>query len=135
MYLLYVDESGDPGLTGSQFLILGAAAIFEGKWLPLERDLHNLIDHYFPAPPKPSEIHLADLRKGRNEFRALTPIQRRNLLNEFCDLALNLLPTEFVLFAVIADKHHWFANNAGRTGDDLYAEMFEDLSSRFDVFQ
>ena len=25
MYLLYVDESGDPGLAGSQFLILGAA--------------------------------------------------------------------------------------------------------------
>lgn len=134
MYLLYVDESGDPGPAGSHFLILGASAIFEGKWLPLERDLRSLIDHYFPAPPKPSEIHLAELRKGKNEFRTLTKIQRNHLLNDFCALARNLLATEFVMFSVIADKHHWFANNVGKTGDDLYAEMFEDLSSRFDLF-
>lgn len=38
------------------------------------------------------------------------------------------------MFAVVADKHHWFANNSGKTGDDLYAVMFEDLSSRFDLF-
>ena len=134
IYLLYVDESGDPGPTGSQFLILGAAAIFEGKWLALERDLRALIDRYFPAPPKPSEIHLADLRKGRNEFRVLTAVQRSSLLNDFCQLALNLLATEFVMFSVIADKPHWFATHPGKGGDDLYAEMFEDLSSRFDLF-
>lgn len=115
-------------------MILGASAIFEGKWLPLERDLRHLIDAYFPVGPKPTEIHLAELRKGRNAFRALTPVQRNNLLNDFCTLALNLLATEFVMFSVIADKHHWFANNPGKTGDDLYAEMFEDLSSRFDLF-
>ena len=69
MYLLYVDESGDPGRNGSPYLILGAVALFEGKWLPLERDVRLLIDHYFPAPPRPSEIHLADLRKGKKEFR------------------------------------------------------------------
>lgn len=134
MYLLYVDESGDPGTAGSSFLVLGAAAVFEGKWQPLERDLRDLIDRYFPAPPRPSEIHVADLRKGRKEFRTLAPIQRRQLLNDFCALALNLLPTELVMFTVISDKAHWFANNPGKTGDDLYAEMFEDLSSRFDLF-
>jgi hypothetical protein len=134
MYLLYVDESGDPGPSGSHFLILGAAAIYEGKWLPLERDLRALIDRYFPVPPKPTEIHLADLRKGKKEFRSLTPARRQQLLNDFCGLALNLLSTELVMFSVIADKPHWFAANPGKTGDDLYAELFEDLSSRFDLF-
>lgn len=134
MYLLYVDESGDPGPAGSPYLILGGAALFEGKWLPLERDLRNLIDRYFPAPPKPTEIHLADLRKGKKEFRGLTAARRGALLNDFCGLALNLLSTELVMFAVIADKVHWFANNPGKTGDDLYAELFESLSSRFDLF-
>jgi hypothetical protein len=52
-YLLYVDESGDPGISGSSHLILAGAALFEGKWLPLEKDLRLLIDTYFPAPPKP----------------------------------------------------------------------------------
>lgn len=134
MYLLYVDESGDPGSAGSPFLILGAAAIFEGKWLPLEADLRALIDRYFPAPPKPTEIHLADLRKGTKEFRSLTPARRSDLVNDFCGMARSLLSTELVMFAVVADKRYWFANNPGKTGDDLYAAMFEDLSSRFDLF-
>jgi hypothetical protein len=38
------------------------------------------------------------------------------------------------MFTVIADKPHWFASNPSKTGDDLYAEMFEHLSSRFDLF-
>ncbi len=134
MYLLYVDESGDPGVAGSPFLILGAAALFEGKWLSLERDLRALIDRYFTAPPKPTEIHLADLRKGKKEFRVLTAARRQQLLADFCSLARSLLATELTMFGVITDKAYWFANNVGKTGDDLYAEMFEDLSSRFDLF-
>ena len=134
MYLLYVDESGDPGVAGSRFLILGAAAVFEGKWLPVEREIRTLIDRYFPAGPKPLEIHLSDLRKGKKGFRRLTRTQRDSLVNDFCQLALGLLSTELVMFAVIADKPTWFANNPTKTGDDLYAEMFEDLSSRFDLF-
>jgi hypothetical protein len=134
MYLLYVDESGDPGPAGSRFLVLGAAALFEGKWLHVERDLRLLIDRYFPSGPQPSEIHLSELRKGKREFRLLTSMQRNSLIDDFCQLALNLLSTELVMFAVIADKPHWFTNNPGKTGDDLYVEMFEDLSSRFDLF-
>jgi len=134
MYLLYVDESGDPGPAGSQFLILGGAALFEGKWLSVERELRLLIDKYFPAGPKPSEIHLSELRRGKREFRRLTIGQRSTLLNEFCQIAANLLSTELVMFSVIADKPDWFEKNPGKSGDDLYAEMFEDLSSRFDLF-
>ena len=134
MYLLYVDESGDPGPSGSPFLILGAAALFEGKWLALERDLRHLIDRYFPVPPKPTEIHLAELRKGRGPFRVLTNVQRQALLTDFCQLALSLLPTELTMFTVIADKAHWFGSNPGRNGDDLYAEIFEHMSSRFDLY-
>jgi hypothetical protein len=134
MYLLYVDESGDPGPAGSRFLILGAAALFEGKWLPVERELRLLIDRYFPVGPKPKEIHLSELRKGKKEFRLLTAVQRNSLLSEFCQIAVDLLSTELVMFSVIADKPDWFARHPGRSGDDLYAEMFEDLSSRFDLF-
>jgi hypothetical protein len=134
MYLLYVDESGDPGRSGFRYLVLGAAAVFEGKWLPVESEIRSLLERYFPSGARPLEIHMSELRKGKKEFRHLTPAQRNSLIADFCTLALNLLPTELVMFAVIADKPHWFANNPGKTGDDLYAEMFEDLSSRFDLF-
>jgi hypothetical protein len=134
LYLLYVDESGDPGAGGSPYLILGGAALFEGKWSPLESDLRALLDRYFPTPPQPTEIHLAELRKGKGPFRTLSSADRFRLLTDFCSVACGMLPTELVMFGVIADKAHWFTNNPGKTGDDLYADMFEDLSSRFDLF-
>ena len=58
MYLCYVDESGDPGPKGSSHLVLTGAAVFEGKWSYLRQDLERLIARYWPAPPRPSEIHL-----------------------------------------------------------------------------
>jgi hypothetical protein len=77
---------------------------------------------------------MSELRKGRSLYRSLTPAQRTSLVQDFCVLALGLFSTELVMFSVIADKPFWFANHPGKTGDDLYAELFEDLSSRFDLF-
>lgn len=134
MYLLYVDESGDPGPHGSDYLLLGAAALFEGKWLHIEQEIRSLIHQYFPATPRPDEIHFAPLRQGKPPFRSLTPAQRVDLIRDFCSLVTGLLSTEIALFTVIADKRWWFANNTGKSGDDLYAELFERLSSRFDLF-
>ena len=42
MYILYVDESGDCAPLGSSHLILGAAALFEGKWASLEQESPGL---------------------------------------------------------------------------------------------
>ena len=137
MYLLYVDESGDggdPATHGSAFLILGAAAIFEGKWSHVESDLRTLIERYFPGPPRPTEIHLADLRSGKKAYRRLMKAQRVALTNDVCNLALNLLSTELTMFTVIADKKYWYGLNPGKTFEDLYATLFEDLSSRFDLY-
>src|SRR5437763_12411542 len=38
------------------------------------------------------------------------------------------------MFTVIADKQHWYGLNPGKNFEDLYAAMFEDLSSRFDLY-
>lgn len=61
MYLLYVDESGDPGPNGSDFLLLGAAALFEGKWRHVDQEIRNLLDRYFTSLPRPDELHFAPL--------------------------------------------------------------------------
>ncbi|HEY2910629.1 MAG TPA: DUF3800 domain-containing protein [Gemmataceae bacterium] len=137
MYLLYVDESGDPGdpsTNGSQFLVLGAASLFEGKWIHLERELRSLIAKFFPNPPKPSEIHLTELRSGKRAYRRLTKRQREEMVGELCRMALDLLPTELTMFTIIADKRFWYSQNPGKTFEDLYSAMFEDLSSRFDLY-
>ncbi len=134
MYLCYVDESGDPGPRGSSHLVLTGAALFEGKWMALRQQLEFLIAKYWPAVPRPHEIHLAELRQGKGAFRSLTIPQRNQLESELCAIAAGLLSTELRVFTVIADKATWFARNPGKTGDDLYVELFEYLSSRFDLF-
>uniref|UniRef100_A0A7C4QPN1 DUF3800 domain-containing protein n=1 Tax=Schlesneria paludicola TaxID=360056 RepID=A0A7C4QPN1_9PLAN len=134
MYILYVDESGDPGLRGSRFLLLAGAAIFEGKWAYIDRDIRDLIDRYFPVGPQPREIHWSELRSGKGLFGRLSHDQRSLLADEFCALVSGLLHTEIRFFSVIADKPWWFAAHPGKSGDDLYLELFEDLCQRFDFF-
>ena len=84
MNLLYVDESGDTGKTGTDHLVLGAAALFEGKWRHLRGALAGLLSKYYPDPAKrPAEVHCAHLRSGKGLFGALAPAERVNL---FADL-------------------------------------------------
>jgi hypothetical protein len=134
VYLCYVDESGDPGPRGSSHLVLTGAAVFEGKWSYLQQDLERLVAKYWPTPPRPTEIHLAEMRARQGAFRRLLPAQRVALEADLCGLANALLSSELRVFTVVADKAWWFARNAGKTGDDLYVELFEQLSSRFDLF-
>lgn len=134
MYLSYVDESGDTGINGSRHLLLGAAALFEGRWSYAQRDVQNLLQRYFPAPPRPREIHCTDVRGGREAFAPLPRTQRVALLDDFCSLASNMLDVELRMFTVIFDKAAWRTRNPGKTGDDLYLEAFENLVSRIDLF-
>ncbi|MBI2377753.1 MAG: DUF3800 domain-containing protein [Deltaproteobacteria bacterium] len=136
MYLRYVDESGDPGLAGkgSRHLLLGAALLFEGRWAYAKNDIDALITKFFPALPRPPELHCTEIRRGRNEFSKLTPAQRAHLLDEFCQLASAMLDVEFRMFTVIYDKAWWAARSPGAKGNDLYVEAFENLVSRVDLF-
>jgi hypothetical protein len=134
VYLCYVDESGDTGPRGSRHLLLGAAALFEGRWSYVSNDFDNLISHYFPAPPRPREIHCADVRGGRDEFAPLSRQQRQDLLADACRIVTGMLETEVRLFTVIVDKGDWFARNGTRPHEEMYLDAFEELVSRFDLY-
>ncbi len=134
MYLCYVDESGDPGPKGSTHLVLTGAALFEGKWRHLREDLDRITAVYWPVPPRPTEFHLNELQGGKGAFRSLTPVDRERLKLDLCQVATRLLDSELRVFTVIADKSEWFSANPAKTGDDLYLDLFEQLSSRFDLF-
>ena len=136
MYLCYVDESGDTGQGRgcSRHLLLGAAALFEGRWSYVQKDFEDLLTHWFPIPPRPREIHSSDVRAGRNEFAALQRPQRQALLSDAYRIVTSLLDTEVRLFTIVVDKADWFARHPRKTGEDLYEHAFEDLVSRFDLF-
>jgi hypothetical protein len=135
VYLLYVDESGDTGVRGSSHLILAGAALFDGKWRRVRGDLGAILEKHFPsAADRPREFHASEVRKGRGPYSRLEPAQRDGLTTDVCALVTGLKQSEVCLFAIIVDKAWWFARNPGKTGDDLYVEMFENLVSRFDFF-
>lgn len=135
MYLLYVDESGDSGRRGSKHLLLGGAALFEGKWRSVQSELAVMLERYFPnVADRPRELHCTDIRRGRSAYSQLTPRDRQALLDDACGMVNALGPTEVALFTVVFDKAWWFSRNAGKSGDDLYLELFENLVARFDLF-
>lgn len=135
MYLLYVDESGDSGRKGSRHLLLGAAALFEGKWRAVKTDLEHLLEKYFPdLADRPAELHCTDVRRGRGPYSKLSKEDRSALLQDACALLKGLAGNEIALFTVVCDKQWWFKRNPGKSADDLYLELFENLVSRFDMF-
>lgn len=134
MYLCYVDESGDTGLTGSKHLLLGAALLFEGRWAYAKADLDSLVTRYFPTPPRPTEIHCTEVRRGRGLYSHLTQPQREALFTDFCAVATGMLDIELRLFTIVYDKAWWRSQNAGKSGQDLYVEAFENLVARIDLF-
>ncbi len=67
-------------------------------------------------------------------FRDLSETRRREVEQRWCSVVAGLHETELTVFTVIADKRSWFQQNPTRTGDELYLDLFEDLSSRFDLF-
>jgi hypothetical protein len=86
------------------------------------------------ALDRPRELHAAEVRKARGAYGLLTQDQRADLLKEACGLLTSPKQNEVCLFSIVVDKKWWFVQNPGRTGDELYIEMFEDLVARFDYY-
>jgi hypothetical protein len=121
--------------SGSRHLLLGAAALFEGKWRRLKTDIESLLARYFPnAADRPPEIHCSDVRRGRNQHSKLDRPQRARLLQDACAIVAGLGEKEVTLFTVVYDKKWWWHRNPGKSGDDLYQAAFENLISRFDYY-
>lgn len=135
MYLCYLDASGDSGERGTEYLVLSGAALFEGVWAHLQGDITNLLATAPARKGMPArELHAVDIRGRTNAFRGLTKEQSERLLRGFCAITKRYLPNELRFISAFAHKPTWFAAHRGRSGDDLYAELFEQLASRFDLF-
>ena len=106
MYICYLDESGDPGVRGSEYLLLGAAALFEGRWRYMREDIDRLIQkHFTTSTVRPAEIHMVELRQGKGNFRGLSRIQREAIETDLCNIALDNLPAEMKFFTAVSYTH------------------------------
>ena len=93
MHLIYLDESGQTGAnlrdTAQPVFVLGALVVPETVWLNLEKDLHGVIEKYFPTPrPEPFEIHATEISNPRDQFfRGFAIKQRLAFRDEWFEVA------------------------------------------------
>ena len=135
MYLCYVDESGNPTLKDqSQHLVLGATAVFEGRWRYLKADLTHLLQSYFPEGEAPPEIHCKEVRFGRGIYARFSLEERIGILRDFGRIIDSYYPHELRLFTVIVEKARWVEQHPNSDVQQMYVDAFEQLVSRIDLF-
>jgi hypothetical protein len=132
MHLLYVDESGDGGLTSgsSRHLILCGVAMHEGQWRALTRRLDQIQATNFPTAGSFLEFHASEMRTGARSFRGLPRPARNKSIQEVYETIATA--NGLTLFAAVIDKPAFNTKYQGKV--DAYRGGFEGLSTMFNFF-
>jgi hypothetical protein len=104
MYILYLDESGDPNSWQDQknFVIAGVA-VYEGQIETIGEKLRAIQQKYFPNISVPIEFHATDIRNGKGAFRDFHPIVREKILEDICGVITdNRYPSLIIFGAVLS---------------------------------
>lgn len=128
MYLLYVDESGDPTNPSDKHFVLGGIAVFERQIYHLTAAVDELQRQYFPTVIDPIEFHASDIYRHNKEPWHSLPREKCNEIVESIYRVISESHTlGVVLFAVVIDRG--FQSVA-----DLVGRSFEEMCNRFDLF-
>ena len=128
MYLLYVDESGDPNNKNDNHFVLGGVAIFERQIYHLNEALNELQQQFFPTTTETIEFHASDIyRRNKEPWHSLPRARCQEILNSVYRVIYESHLAGVVLFSVVIDR------NFQSTGD-LVGRAFEELCNRFDLY-
>jgi len=127
MYILYLDESGNPDNPADRHFVLGGAAIFERTTFHLHRDLDELQRKYWPSSP-PIDFHASPIRSGSGFWRSVPEATRANLLADLGSTIGKSNKPGLVLFAAVVEK------DSKLYGEDAIKCATEQIVKRFDTF-
>lgn len=128
MYLLYLDESGEPNFGDQTNFVLGAVAVFEGQIFKLSGQLDDIQSRYFPHYQMPLAFHATDIHGARGQFRALLRKEREALMSElYATIDVAGFPS---LVAFAAAMHV----SKAQSEDQVLHDTFQDLIQRFNTF-
>jgi hypothetical protein len=129
MYLLYLDESGDPyGWNTQRHFVVGGVAVHEGQVYRLAKALDGIQQTYFPKIKIPLKLHASEIRGGKGpHFKTLTPSVREMLLSDIYDLIYRTRFPKLVAFATGINI------TAVKDPSRVLSRVFEDLCERFDT--
>lgn len=123
MYLLYVDESGNPDEQGGdgQYFVLGGVAVFEREVYWISDELNQLAATHFPGTE--IEFHAQAISSHRDEPWHSCPTATRNqIIDELC---ATLCRHRVVLFGVALEKS---------MAHEVVGRAFEEICNRCDLF-
>lgn len=124
MYLLYVDESGNPDGAEDKYFVLGGIAMEEQRPYWLSERVNEIEAKYFPAGGK-VEFHAQAITAHVEEpWRSLPNNKRTSILEDLCGV-ISSSGQQVVLFGVAVDKS---------TNKEPVARAFEEICNRFDLF-
>lgn len=109
MFLLYMDESGDPW---GDIMVVGGVLVHEQDTWRLSRAIEEIADRV-PWPAQGTELHATLIRSGNKEWRDVPRRQRQETLDRITNLLVQPRQSfeyPLVLFAVAMDiksnQHH-----------------------------
>lgn len=129
MYILYLDESGDPNAWDIQsHFVLGAVAVFEGQVRNLADQLDNIQRQFFPERQIPVAFHATDIRGGHGAFPKLPPQTRQRLMDSIYGC---LEAARFPHLVAFSTAMHV---SAVVSPEQALRETFQDVCLRFNRF-
>jgi hypothetical protein len=129
MYLLYLDESGDPnGWQYQKNYVLAGVAIHEGQIWRLGNELDNIQSKYFPGISYPIAFHASETRRGKGHFENLKPERRKEVLVDVCNVIGSSVFPNLVAFAIVVDI------SAVESALQVRRLTLEDVCARFNTF-
>lgn len=129
MYLLYLDESGDPySWDEYNTFVLGGVAVFEGELNKLADSLDELQKRSFPSISIPLNFHASHIHNGKDRFRRMSRKHRAQLMLEIYSIIADVKWPGLVLFAAAIDAS-WV-----EPGKDACTGAFEEICRMFNGF-
>jgi hypothetical protein len=127
MYLLYLDESGNPDDAADKYFVIGGVAIFERVTFFLSQQMDALQTTHCPGV-QPIEFHASPIRAGRGFWRGVDISVRQAILTDIGDLIANANQSGLCMFAAAVEK------NSSVYGEDAVKLATEQVCRRFDTF-
>ncbi len=127
MYLLYLDESGNPDEPADKHFVLGGVAVFERTTFFLSQDVDLVQQKHFPGLP-PIEFHAAHIRNGKGFWRGIDKQTKSAVLQDLAQVIARANHPGVTLFSAVVEK------DASLYGEDAVKYATAQICKRFDKF-
>lgn len=129
MYLLYLDESGDPGVWINQNnFVLAGIAVHEGQIYRLSKQLDEIQARFFPQISPQLAFHATDVRGGKGHFRDLSPLKREELMHAVYDVVAQTSYPSLIAYGTTIDI------SVAKDIDVTLEAVLADIANRFNIF-